>query len=57
MLEEAEHGSARVPLKLHAARLALELPRRGRAWDARAPLPPHFAAALEVFGLPPPSEG
>jgi hypothetical protein len=56
VLEEAEHGSARVPLKLHAARLALELPRRGRAWDARAPLPPHFAAALEVFGLPPPSE-
>jgi len=49
-----EHGNLRIPLKLHAARLRLALPDQGKKWDASAPLPAHFLAALETLAVPPP---
>jgi hypothetical protein len=44
-------NTLRIPLKLHAHRLRFERSDTRRELDVSAPLPEHFARALDAFGI------
>ena len=50
-LPGGRRNALRIPLKLHAHRLRFERPDTGRELDVSAPLPEHFARALDAFGI------